>query len=70
MCDDGRRQPAVSGGGCATLSDIYAAQPADEEAVFVTDANSTKLDIGTEPTGFWLVRGTRIHASPTGGATT
>eukprot|EP00903_Cladosiphon_okamuranus_P011526 g10853.t1 len=45
----------VQGGGCATLSDIYAAQPSDEEAVFVTDESSEALPIGTTPTGFWLV---------------
>lgn len=45
----------MEGGGCATLSDMYAAQPAGEEAVFVTDASSNKLAIGAAPTGFWLV---------------
>jgi len=46
----------VEGGGCATLSDLYAAQPEGEEAVFVIDADSEKLPVGTAPTGYWLVR--------------
>lgn len=52
----GATPPVVEGGGCATLSDVYAAQPTGEEAVFVTDASSNKLAEGTPPTRFWLVR--------------
>lgn len=46
----------VEGGGCATLTDIYTAQPEGEDAVFVVDAGSEKLPAGTAPTGYWLVR--------------
>ncbi|CAN0139104.1 unnamed protein product [Pylaiella littoralis] len=61
----------VEGGGCATLSGIYEAQSdagyTDSDALlFVTDENSAVQEIGTLPTGFWLLAS---HLTVTEGST-